>query len=717
MTTRELLYSQLPSVYRRRDAEQGEPLRALLAILEEQLEAVRADVETTWDNWFVETAEEWLVPYLGQALGLPATRNVNAIAFSRRAFVANAIRYRRGKGTAATLELLARDLTNYPTRVVEFFSRMAWNEAINHQTSRPATLDIRSAVALERLGGPFDASMRTADVRRIAAGRGTVNLPNLGLFMWRSQLWPVSGVSAADMGVAGSSAWWFRPVGGARSLYAPIETEVDPAAIATEASVPLALSRRRLWDQARRLGSAMRWPFSIAVHGTDGSGRTVRGVNRNQVDICNLETIPAAIGPDRVLVDPQIGALALGANLTSGLSDIEVVTDHYIAMPGDIGAGPWDRDRAVRAWLDSWTEPPEARRVGFQVLVAREGAGTGIVSSLDEAVAAWNSFLTGLPDDLARSQALGLIVVGDSRTHPAPPSRAIRMPTGAVLGIIAARVREVPDGVGGSTALPGELVADALMPVVRGNLRVRGQDLDATNRGELYINGLLIDGRIRVQNGALQGLHLASTTVLAARAIDIEGDQGANAGLSVEIQRSIVNEIVTNGAFAGLTLADTAISGDVQAPLTAADILGSTVLGELRVSQLNATSCIFDRTVTVEQQQSGCIRFSYIPPDSRTPRRFRCQPDMALDDAGGDAQAAALVRIKMRPQFISRDPHGSGFLLLDAATAADVRGAAEDGGEPGCWNHLQHGIRLANLVNVLPQFLRFGLEPGLFFLV
>ena len=85
MTARELLYAQLPSIYRRRDAEQGEPLRALLAILEEQLRAVQADVETTWDNWFVETAEEWLVPYLGQALGLPATRNVNTIAFSRRA--------------------------------------------------------------------------------------------------------------------------------------------------------------------------------------------------------------------------------------------------------------------------------------------------------------------------------------------------------------------------------------------------------------------------------------------------------------------------------------------------------------------------------------------------------------------------------------------------------------------------------------------------------
>jgi hypothetical protein len=227
----------------------------------------------------------------------------------------------------------------------------------------------------------------------------------------------------------------------------------------------------------------------------------------------------------------------------------------------------------------------------------------------------------------------------------------------------------------------------------------------------------MINGRIQILSGTLQGLRLASTTVLAARSIDIEGDDGANAGLNLALERSIVADIVTSGAFASLSLTDTAVTGEVLAPLTAADMLASTVLGPARVSLLNATSCIFDDVVTVEQQQNGCIRFSYVAAGSRTPRRFRCQPDLAIDDAGADDEAAALAGLRVRPQFVSRDPHASGFLLLDPATAAEVRAAAEDGGEPGCWNHLQHGIRLANLVNVLPQFLRFGLEPGLFFLV
>jgi hypothetical protein len=633
------------------------------------------------------------------------TRNVSAIAFSRRAFVANAIHYRRGKGTAATVELLARDLTNYPTRVVEFFTRMAWNEALNHQTSRQATLDLRSTIALERLGGPFDGAMRTADVRRIASGRGKVNLPNLGLFMWRSQLWPIVGATAEEMGVAGTSAWWFRPIGGDRPLYAPLETEIDPTAVAGEASVPLALSRRRLWQQARNLGPDMRWPFTITIHGDVAGVRTTRSVADGEIDICNLETIPATVNANRVIVDPQRGALLIGTNLTAGFSNVEVVTNHFVATPGNIGAGPWNRGPDVRAWLASWTEPPEARTVGFQVVVQHDGAGAGVVGSLDDAVRAWNDFLTGLPHDLARSQALGLIVIGDSRTHLSPPARPIRMPAGAVLGLIAARL----DGAA--------LVADSVRPLVRGGLRVVGQDQAASNRGELYINGLLVDGRIRVQNGALQGLRVASSTLLAPRAIDVEGQDGANAGLTVRLERAILTDVVTNGAFANLELTDTALTGEVQAPLTAAAMMASTILGTVRCGQLNATSCLFDDLVTVEQQQDGCVRFSYVPPASRTPRRFRCQPDMALEDVTGDAAASTRLRLRLRPQFLAVDVHAPGFLLLDALTPAAIRGAAEDGGEPGCWNHLQHGVRLANLNNALPQFLRFGLEPGLFFLV
>src|SRR5205823_8526874 len=63
------LYQLLPAVYRMRDAEQGYPLQALLAVVAEQVEVVEDDIEQLYANWFVETAEEWAVPYIGDLVG------------------------------------------------------------------------------------------------------------------------------------------------------------------------------------------------------------------------------------------------------------------------------------------------------------------------------------------------------------------------------------------------------------------------------------------------------------------------------------------------------------------------------------------------------------------------------------------------------------------------------------------------------------------------
>ena len=45
------------------------------------------------------------------------------------------------------------------------------------------------------------------------------------------------------------------------------------------------------------------------------------------------------------------------------------------------------------------------------------------------------------------------------------------------------------------------------------------------------------------------------------------------------------------------------------------------------------TEVIFSAPVTVQQRQDGYVRFSYLPPNSLTPQRYRCQPDLALTAA------------------------------------------------------------------------------------
>ncbi|MEU3958067.1 hypothetical protein AB0F45_38420, partial [Streptomyces achromogenes] len=59
----------LPRRHRLRDAEEGEPLRALLAVIGEQLDRVRDGVRQGYEDLFVETAAPWVLPYLGDLVG------------------------------------------------------------------------------------------------------------------------------------------------------------------------------------------------------------------------------------------------------------------------------------------------------------------------------------------------------------------------------------------------------------------------------------------------------------------------------------------------------------------------------------------------------------------------------------------------------------------------------------------------------------------------
>jgi hypothetical protein len=64
MSIEERFYALLPQLYRDRDQLQGQPLRALLAVLEGEYQALKTDMEATYDNWFVDTCDQWVLPYL-----------------------------------------------------------------------------------------------------------------------------------------------------------------------------------------------------------------------------------------------------------------------------------------------------------------------------------------------------------------------------------------------------------------------------------------------------------------------------------------------------------------------------------------------------------------------------------------------------------------------------------------------------------------------------
>ena len=91
------LYSRLPGHYRVYDAAQGQPLYALLTVVGEQAANVRADIDALWDNFFIETCEDWVVPYIGALAGTNLLSQ--PVGQSNRLDVWNTVQWRRSKGT------------------------------------------------------------------------------------------------------------------------------------------------------------------------------------------------------------------------------------------------------------------------------------------------------------------------------------------------------------------------------------------------------------------------------------------------------------------------------------------------------------------------------------------------------------------------------------------------------------------------------------------
>ncbi len=237
------LYELLPAVYRLRDDATGGQLRALLDVIAGQLDLVEEDINQLYKDWFIETAAEWVVPYIGDLLGVKPLHAVGGDAgFSLRAYVANTLAYRRHKGTAYVLEDLARAVSGWPARSVEFFQRVQTSQNLNHPSARRTSVDLRDADLLDRLNGPFDGLAHSLDVRPTAQQTGWHAIRHLGLFAWRLKAYPLSGVSARQS-TTHPFGYHFNPLGAPAPLFNQPQPDSDLAHLAEEIHVPGPLRR------------------------------------------------------------------------------------------------------------------------------------------------------------------------------------------------------------------------------------------------------------------------------------------------------------------------------------------------------------------------------------------------------------------------------------------------------------------------------------------
>lgn len=728
------------------------PLQALLRVIEEQADAIDDDITQLFNDAFIETCEPWAIPYIGDLVGTTPLfdesrirggetakelfRNLNGPSFrpqiglGNRADVAKTIYFRRRKGTLPMLEELARDVTGWPAHAVEFFQRLQWNQRVKNHLRMHAlqTPDLRSVAALDRLEAAFDTTCRTVDVRPIGEDEGWYGIRKIGFFLWRLLAHRFEAVDARRQGGGGDFRWRFSPLGHDAPLFSARRREDDETGLTERRHVPQEISRAEFHDDMR---SAFFLPdgspqplipdFSEYYGLFDPFAGIVLADERAMMIFINRAPVPLSRircrnldlwgqpSGNQVAIDVATGRIALGPLAATAAAAGGVSVYFHHGFPGNLGGGLYRR----RAWL---IEPAG----GVLILEVNDSGAPDTFGTIAAAVAHWS----GLP-----VQPDCIIRIGDSRTYT--DALTIEPANGQYIAIEAA------DGCRPHLLLPQPL-------------RITGNH----DTSSVTLGGLLIEGRVEI-TGSLKHLRLIHTTLVPAGSIaapdpalppsppapiqpSISAAEAlpdgslANAQLRIEAAFSIMGRLRIPDHAELIALLDCAVDGSggtaIAGPAAnsfgpACKIERSTIRGQVRVRQVDfATDSIFDGLVAVQRQQEGCIRFSYVPANSITPRRYRCQPDLAIRRALEaaapltPAQAAALrteTALRVQPEYSSEAYGQPAWLQLARSAPPEITTGSEDGADMGVWCHLKQPQRAANLKLRLEEYLPFGLEPAL----
>jgi hypothetical protein len=745
MTREDRLYELLPYIYRQRDVEQGQVLRGLLRVIAEQINVVEDDIAQLYDNWFIETAEDWVVPYIAELTGYQPVgeagmagdaatesgQRLNRLLIPRRE-VTNTIRYRRRKGTLPLLELLASDVAAWPARAVEFYPQLAAALHPNHirlepplpdpkkrlwaafadRPARSRAADMREGDALDRICTPFDPLTRTVDVRSISSKyiRRRHNIPHVGLFVWRLKPYSISKAPAYCVEEEGDSCYTFSILGNDAPLFINPTRETDPLTIAGELNVPTSIRRRAFNDDpAAYYGEGK----SLLIYTSDPDKHDIPP---KPITIPLEKIVPADLShwyytpqSDQVAVDPVLGRMVFG------WTPDNVWVDYHTVFSDDMGGGEYPR-QVIDPHVD-FTSYSVGRDEIFKTLI--------------DALKQWES----------ERPTHAVIEITDSREYT--QISPITLESDQTLQVRAA-----------SGARPTLHLSDA-------GAGRESWMLYLSSRSRVIFDGLLIMGRgIRVMDKrrtAEQGQVQADTSlddnqpaVLTIRHCTLVPGWTLNADcrpkrahspslvvhrlpLRLTIDHSITGPIQVNrdavktdpqpmcindSIIDAMSDAFPAIgsAGDKSAH-TKLTIERSTVFGRVSIDTLQlAENTIFTGRVTVKRRQIGCVRYSYVEHGSCLPRRHATQPDgvvFPLKDAKKSEAEQDAERTRIRPRFTSTRYGHVGYGQLAEDCADEIKRGADDESEMGAFHDLYQPQRAANLRARLDEYMPAGMDAAL----
>lgn len=685
------------------------PLQSLFLVIEEQLGVVAEDLEQLYDNHFIETCAPWVIPYLGDLIGYQSVRGIVPGVDNPRVEVAETISLRRRKGTVLVMEQLARDVTGWGAHAVELFQVLADTQYMNHvRRWNHYAPDLRQWRTGLYVDTGFDRTAHKVDVRRIASNRGRYNIPNIGIFLWSLNAYPITrGLAAAVPAALGC----FRLSSLDRDI-SLFHRAVPQGEEITDPALPFNVAdrlRRRVLCADLQKGLGARYygeNNSLAIY-LDG-----RLLNPYEIEVAVLSgadgswaNLPAATSSYAAVIDPELGRIALPPP-PPGQSLPKVEAFYYYGFNADMAGGEYPRGEGFIVTDVAFVFPfPDT------ALVPRY---TTLQGAVNFAIA-----------QFAHAGEVAVEIAG-SGTYPETGTLSldVALPAGATLELRAADESRPTLLLDGEISVTG---AESSTFCINGLLIAANAGMTPASPAPvalIHVPQLAPDG----SPNQLGEVDLAHCTLVPGWSLGPQAEPhfpaqptlfAEPAGLNVVAEKSVLGSIRT-ARLVVLSATDCVIDATdrtnvVYAGLDGASgggaltLNGCTVIGKVHATVLSLVSdSIFwaglvagDSWATgliADRKQEGCVRFSFVPEGARTPRRYECVEQRIAGP---------------QPIFYALRYGLPGYMKLLPDTPDVVRRGADDGGEMGVFHFVLGPLREADLRVRMEEYLPVGLEFGI----
>jgi hypothetical protein len=688
------------------------PLQSLLLVIQEQLVLLAEDLDQLYDDQFIETCAQWVIPYIGDLIGYQSVKGIAPAIDNPRSEVAETISLRRRKGTVLVMEQLARDATGWGAHAVEFFRILGDTQYMNHiRLWNHFAPDLRRWQPGLYIDTGFDRTAHKVDVRRIASNRGRYNIHNIGIFLWSMGAYSVTQ-APATVSIASPLCFRFSSLGMDFPLFHRAVSQGEQITAAAEPlNVAARLRRRVLCDDIQKgvgagyygLGNSL----ALFLNG--------QFVNPYQIQIADLKgadgawaNMPVAGGPYAAVIDPELGRIALPS--AAGKASVPTVSASYCyGFNADLGGGEYSRADSFLVENEAWVFPfPD----------------TASTPRYNDLAGALNYAIGKLSEN-----GQVAVEVTASQTYPIPPATlalTVNLPAGTTLELRAA------EGARPTLLLTGEISvsgAETSTFCINGMVIAAGAGMTPANPAPVamvHVTPQAPDGSFN----RLGQLSLTHCTLVPGWSVKTDGtpNQAGASTLVVEPSRTkvVIKNSILGAVRASLLATVNALNSIIDATKTvnvayagldnvsgggALTLEGCTVVGKVHATLLSlvsnsivcaslASGDAWTTALIADRRQEGCVRFSFVPIGAKTPRRFQC-----VEQALASPQ----------PIFFTTRYGHPGYLKLLTATPDSVRRGAEDGGEMGAFHFVLGPLRESDLRVRMQEYLPVGLEFGIIY--